>query len=225
MQNGRQLCPVRETNKLYNIYVYRQICIQLYRQIDIYHLNILCCCSLSRVRLFAALWIVACQAPLSLGLSRQEYWSGLPCPPPGVFLTQRLNPYLICPLHWQVILYHYRHLGSPFRPRALIESNMNLRSISEKENKVKKKKKLSSKPPSIQFECGLSGAKSCQTNFQYLGSLQKAADFIDGSGMIKLSSRQLFRVSLKGNTFSPLNRYHIGTEQIERFCKEISREC
>ena len=26
---------------------------------------------------------VACQAPLSLGLSRQEYWSRLPCPPPG----------------------------------------------------------------------------------------------------------------------------------------------
>ena len=25
----------------------------------------------------------ACQAPLSMGFSRQEYWSGLPCPPPG----------------------------------------------------------------------------------------------------------------------------------------------
>ena len=29
------------------------------------------------------LWIVACQAPLPMGFSRQEYWSGLPCPPPG----------------------------------------------------------------------------------------------------------------------------------------------
>ena len=28
------------------------------------------------------LWTVACQAPLSLGFSKQEYWSGLPCPPP-----------------------------------------------------------------------------------------------------------------------------------------------
>ena len=28
-------------------------------------------------------WTVACHAPLSMGLSRQEYWSGLPCPPPG----------------------------------------------------------------------------------------------------------------------------------------------
>ena len=28
-------------------------------------------------------WTVACQAPLSMGCSRQEYWSGLPFPPPG----------------------------------------------------------------------------------------------------------------------------------------------
>ena len=28
-------------------------------------------------------WIVARQAPLSMGFSRQEYWGGLPCPPPG----------------------------------------------------------------------------------------------------------------------------------------------
>ena len=33
--------------------------------------------------LFATLWTVACQAPLSMGFSRQEYWSGLACPPPG----------------------------------------------------------------------------------------------------------------------------------------------
>ena len=32
---------------------------------------------------FATPWAVACQAPLSMGFSRQEYWSGLPCPPPG----------------------------------------------------------------------------------------------------------------------------------------------
>ena len=35
------------------------------------------------VWLFATLWIVAHQAPLSMGFSRQEYRSGLPCPPPG----------------------------------------------------------------------------------------------------------------------------------------------
>ena len=39
--------------------------------------------SLSRVQLFAALRTIACQAPLSMGFSRQEYWSGLLFPPPG----------------------------------------------------------------------------------------------------------------------------------------------
>ena len=37
----------------------------------------------SYVRLFESLWTTARQAPLSMGLPRQEYWSGLPCPPPG----------------------------------------------------------------------------------------------------------------------------------------------
>ena len=39
--------------------------------------------SLSRVWLFATPWTVAHQAPLSMGFSRQEYWSGLPFPSPG----------------------------------------------------------------------------------------------------------------------------------------------
>ena len=38
--------------------------------------------SLSRVQLFAAPWTITYQAPLSMGSSRQEYWSGLPIPPP-----------------------------------------------------------------------------------------------------------------------------------------------
>ena len=37
----------------------------------------------SPVRLFVTLWTVPHQAPLSMGFSRQEYWSGLPGPPPG----------------------------------------------------------------------------------------------------------------------------------------------
>ena len=37
----------------------------------------------SRVQLFVTLWTVARQAPLSMGFSWQEYWSGLPRPPPG----------------------------------------------------------------------------------------------------------------------------------------------
>ena len=35
----------------------------------------------SRVQLFATPWTIALQALLSMGFSRQEYWSGLPCPP------------------------------------------------------------------------------------------------------------------------------------------------
>ena len=37
----------------------------------------------SCVQLFVTLWTVARQAPLSMEFSRHEYWSGLPCPPPG----------------------------------------------------------------------------------------------------------------------------------------------
>ena len=37
----------------------------------------------SRVQLFVTLWTIAHQVPLSMGFSRQEYWSGLLCPPPG----------------------------------------------------------------------------------------------------------------------------------------------
>ena len=39
--------------------------------------------ALSHVGLFVTLWTVAHQSPLSRVFSRQEYWSGLPCPPPG----------------------------------------------------------------------------------------------------------------------------------------------
>ena len=45
------------------------------------HVCMLSC--FSRVQLLVTLWTVACQAPLSMGFSRKEYWSGLPCPPPG----------------------------------------------------------------------------------------------------------------------------------------------
>ena len=40
-------------------------------------------CVLSHVRLFSPPWTVALQAPLSMGFSRQEYWSELPFPTPG----------------------------------------------------------------------------------------------------------------------------------------------
>ena len=47
---------------------------------------------LSPVRLFATLWTVAPQAALSMEFSRQEYWSGLPCPPPEDLLNPGIEP-------------------------------------------------------------------------------------------------------------------------------------
>ena len=54
----------------------------------------LCVCaqSLSRVQLFGTPWAAARQAPLSMGFSRQEYWSGLPCPPPGDLPNPGIEP-------------------------------------------------------------------------------------------------------------------------------------
>ena len=46
----------------------------------------------SCVWLFVTLWVVAHQAPLSMGFSRQEYWSRLPCPPPGDLPDPGIEP-------------------------------------------------------------------------------------------------------------------------------------
>ena len=57
--------------------------------------NLLCVFVLhcfSRVQLCVTLWIVACQTPLSMGFSRQEYWSELPHPPPGDLLDPGIEP-------------------------------------------------------------------------------------------------------------------------------------
>ena len=46
----------------------------------------------SCVQVFATLWTVAHQASLSMGFSRQEYWSGLPFPPPGDLPNPGIEP-------------------------------------------------------------------------------------------------------------------------------------
>ena len=48
--------------------------------------------SLSHVQLFATPWTVAHQTPLSMGFSRQEYWSGLPFPSPGDLPNPGIKP-------------------------------------------------------------------------------------------------------------------------------------
>ena len=55
-----------------------------------------CACTLSCsscARLFSTLWTVACQAPLSVGFSRQGSWSGLPFPPPGDLSNPGMEPW------------------------------------------------------------------------------------------------------------------------------------
>ena len=49
-------------------------------------------CLLSCVWLFVTPWMVACQALLSMGFSRQEYWSGLTFPPPGDLPDPGMEP-------------------------------------------------------------------------------------------------------------------------------------
>ena len=53
----------------------------------------MCVCKLLQSCLiFATLWIVAHQVPLTMGFSRQEYWSGFPFPPPGDLPDPRIKP-------------------------------------------------------------------------------------------------------------------------------------
>ena len=51
-----------------------------------------CVSVLSHVRLFVTPWTVACQTPLSILYSRQEYWSGLPFPSPGDLPNSGIEP-------------------------------------------------------------------------------------------------------------------------------------
>ena len=55
----------------------------------------------SHIQLFVTLWTVARQAPLSMGFSRQEYWCGFPCPPPGNLPDPGIK-HLLYLLYWKV---------------------------------------------------------------------------------------------------------------------------
>ena len=57
---------------------------------------------------FVSPWSAACQALLSTGFTRQEYWSGLSCPPPGDLPNPGIKPRSP---HCRQILYHLSHLG------------------------------------------------------------------------------------------------------------------
>ena len=63
--------------------------------LSIYHACVClseCLCALNCLDFFVTLWTVAHQALLSMGVSRQEYWSGLPCPPTGDLPDPGIKP-------------------------------------------------------------------------------------------------------------------------------------
>ena len=73
-----------------------------------------CCAqSLSRVQLCATLQTVACQAPLSMGFSRLEHWSGLPCTPPGDLPNPGIEPVSRSSSALQADSFPLSHWGSP----------------------------------------------------------------------------------------------------------------
>ena len=67
----------------------------------------------SRVQLFVTLRTIARQAPLSVGFSRQEYWSGLPCSPPGDLPDLGIEPASHVFYIGRWVLNHQCHLQRP----------------------------------------------------------------------------------------------------------------
>ena len=70
-------------------------CCFVYQKSALFYCSVFHACVVScfnRVQLFVTLWTVACQAPLSLEFPRQEYWSGLPCPPLGDLPNPGIKP-------------------------------------------------------------------------------------------------------------------------------------
>ena len=71
-----------------------------------------CVCTLSHVQLLAAPQTVACQAPLSINFPGKNPGVGCHFLLQGIFLTQSLNLYLLCFLHWQADFFPLCHLES-----------------------------------------------------------------------------------------------------------------
>ena len=73
-----------------------------------------CACVHSSVQLFVTPWTIAPEASLSMGFSQQEYYSGLPFPPPGDLSNPGSNLHLLWLLHYsQADSLSLSHLGSP----------------------------------------------------------------------------------------------------------------
>ena len=80
----------------------------------------------------ATLWTVAHQAPLSMGFSRQEYWSGLPCPPPGDLPDPGIKPISPAAPALQADSLPLSHQGSPKKlqePQRNIHKDVNQHDV------------------------------------------------------------------------------------------------
>ena len=86
----------------------------------------LCVKSLQSRQILYDLWTVAHQAPLSMGLSRQEYWSGLPCLCPGDLPNPRIEPVSLMSLalaggFFNTLVYKEVKLAYPHLELAILE--------------------------------------------------------------------------------------------------------
>ena len=81
----------------------------LHQQVD----SLCVCCHFSCVWLFETLWPIAHQAPMSIRFSRQEYWTELPCPPPGDLPDPGIEQRLLWLWHCRRTSLLPRHQGSP----------------------------------------------------------------------------------------------------------------
>ena len=85
--------PVVQDRELYSTLCDNLLGKRIWKRID----TCMCTPSLfSYVQLLVTPWTVAHQAPLSMGFPRQEYWSGLPCPPPGDLPNPGIEPVSRC---------------------------------------------------------------------------------------------------------------------------------
>ena len=99
----------------------------------------MCTSVFNSICFFETPWTVARQVALSMGFSRQEYWSVLPFPFQVILPTQGWNSCLLCILHWQTDSLPLSHLESPGIVQSLIVTG------GKKKKKKKKVKVLVTK--------------------------------------------------------------------------------
>ena len=84
--------------------------------------------SLSRAQLFVTLWSVGCQASLTMGFFRQEYWSGLPFPPPGALPDPGIE--LTAP----AMTGRFFTTGPPGMPRIKLNGRLQLKCVNARQS-------------------------------------------------------------------------------------------